>query len=98
MTFKTAENKKINKGFVLSIAASVVVGLGVGIFMYTNDQPSKSYDLGTYNDPKIALRETQKVLSMLSKHVNTGYESVQYIEEYEITKNKIFNLDLKNLY
>lgn len=93
MTFKTAENKKRNKGIILSIAASIIVGLGVGIFMYTNSQPSQKDDLGTYDDPKIALQETQKALSMLSKHVNKGYQSVEYIDEFEITKNKIFNLN-----
>lgn len=89
----TATNPKRNRNFILSVAASVVVALGVGTFMYTNYEPSQKEDLGTYDDPKIALHETQKALALLSKHLNTGYESVEYIEEYEITKNKIFNLD-----
>ncbi|RZJ34177.1 MAG: hypothetical protein EOO51_10880 [Flavobacterium sp.] len=71
----------------LSIAASVVVLLGVGCFAYFNRQPQ---DLGTYQDPERAFRETQKALSLLSGNVNKGLESVKYVEEYESAKNRIF--------
>ena len=54
---------------------------------------AENKDLGTYEDPKIALIETQKVFFILSDNLNKGYKSVDYINEYEITRNKIFNLD-----
>lgn len=90
---KSAKNPQRNKAFILSIAATLIVALGVGIFMFTTYKPTNDGDLGTFDDPKIALEETQKALSMLSRHVNTGYASVGYIEEFEITRDKIFNLD-----
>ena len=93
LMLKSAENPKRNKGLILSIAASLFVALGIGIFMFTNYKPTNDADLGTFDDPKIALEETQKALSMLSKHVNTGYQSVGYIEEFEITRDKIFNVN-----
>ena len=75
----------------ISVAASVVVLLGAGTFAYFNyDTTSKSQDLGTYDNPEIAFRETQKALSMLSDNVNVGVESVQYIRKYQDTKEKIF--------
>lgn len=74
----------------LSIAASVVVLLGVGTFAYLNYNDQQSQDLGTYDDPEVAFRETQKALALISEHVNTGIESVEYINEYEQSKNKIF--------
>ncbi len=75
----------------LSIAASVVVLLGIGTYSYLNYYNSnQNQDLGTYDDPEIAFRETQKALSMLSTHLNTGIESVHYIQEYENSKNLIF--------
>ena len=74
----------------LSIAASVVVLLGVGTFAYVNYNDQQSEDLGTYDDPEVAFRETQKALALISEHVNTGIESVEYINEYEQSKNKIF--------
>jgi hypothetical protein len=75
----------------LSIAASVVVLLGIGTYSYVNyNNVSPSQNLGTYDDPEVAFRETQKALALLSTHVNTGIESVQYVEEYEHSKNLIF--------
>ena len=47
-------------------------------------------DLGTYDNPEVALKETQKALALLSTHVNTGIESVNYIREYEDSKQLIF--------
>ena len=75
----------------LSIAASVVVLLGIGTYSYFNYyNTNQDQDLGTYDNPETAFRETQKALSMLSTHLNTGIESVQYIQEYENSKNLIF--------
>jgi len=74
----------------ISIAATVIVLLGVGTFIFMNYNATKSQDMGTYNDPEVAFRETQKALALISKHVNTGIESVGYINEYEQSKNKIF--------
>jgi preprotein translocase subunit SecE len=74
----------------ISIAAAVVVLLGVGIFTFMNYNDTKSKEFGTYDDPEIAFRETQKALALISEHVNTGIESAAYINEYEQSKNKIF--------
>ncbi|RZJ67827.1 MAG: hypothetical protein EOO50_04420 [Flavobacterium sp.] len=74
----------------LSVAASVVVLLGVGTFAYNSMQTAPKEDLGTYDDPEIAFRETQKALDLLAGHVNTGVESVEYINEYEAQKNLVF--------
>ena len=83
------QSKKRNVAW-LSIAASVVILLVVGTFNYVNyNKPSE--DLGSYDDPEVAFRETQKALALLSGHVNTGIESVQLIQEYDNSKEKIFN-------
>ncbi len=74
----------------ISIAAAVIVLLGLGTFTFMNYNTTTSKDLGTYDDPEVAFRETQKALALISKHVNTGIESVGYINEYELSKNKIF--------
>ena len=75
----------------LSVAASVVVLLGVGMFAYNNlDATSAKGELGTYDSPEMAFQETQKALDMLAAHVNTGVESVEYINEYEQQKNSVF--------
>lgn len=85
------QSKKRNVAWLLSIAASVVVLLGIGLYGYFNyDTVNQSQKLGTYDDPEVAFRETQRALSMLSNHINTGIGSVQYIQEYDNSKNLIF--------
>lgn len=73
----------------MSVAASVVVMLGIFTVMNTQEQPAKQ-DLGTYEDPEVAFRETQKALNMLSKNVNVGVSGMEYIEEYEKSRKTIF--------
>lgn len=78
----------------LSIAASVVVLLGIGTYVYMGEKNTAPVvaqtELGTYDDPEEALAATQKALALLSNNVNVGIESVHYIKEYEQSKNKIF--------
>jgi len=76
----------------LSIAATVVILLGIGTFMYTNTnvKPKAVSDLGTYNDPEVALAATQKALTLVSEKINVGIGSVNYINEFETAKNKVF--------
>ena len=71
----------------LSIAASAAVLVGVGLMYFNQQQPE---DLGTFDDPKIALRETQKALALLSGNVNKGIEGMQYVQEYEEVKSSVF--------
>lgn len=73
----------------LSIAASVIVLLGISTFTYLH-QPQEPNDLGTYDSPEAAFEATQKALSMLSKNVNVGIESVSYINEFQNSKELIF--------
>ena len=86
------ENKYKKRNLAwFSIAASVVVLMGIGTYMfYDSETVTKSKDLGTYDDPELAFKATQKALYLLSNNVNVGIESVKYIEEYQIAKNKVF--------
>ena len=79
----------------LSVAASVVVLLGVATFymINTNEPVNNQNELGTYESPEIAFKETQKALALLSSNVNVGIESVMYVQEYETAKNRIFKLE-----
>jgi hypothetical protein len=74
----------------LSIAASVTILVGLSAFLYSNFQSKNNQDLGTFNNPETAYFETQKQLNLISEHINTGIESVNYITEYETSKNLIF--------
>lgn len=86
------QTKKRNVAW-LSIAASAVVLLGIGTYYISEKKTAPAVaqtELGTYDDPEEALAATQKALALLSNKVNVGIESVQYIKEYEQSKNKIF--------
>ncbi|KIA99167.1 hypothetical protein OA93_05910 [Flavobacterium sp. KMS] len=88
------QTKKRNVAW-LSIAASAVLLLGIGSYFYLNNTNNTTpvvakSELGTYDSPEEALAATQKALAMVSHNVNTGIESVQYIKEYEQSKNLIF--------
>jgi len=83
--------QKINQMTWISIAASVVVVLGIGFYAFNSSATkSQSQNLGTFEDPEIAFKETQKALALLSSHVNKGIDTFQYIERYETTRDNIF--------
>ena len=84
----TLQTKKRNVMW-LSIAASVVVLLGISTFTYFHSTTEKE-DLGTYENPEAAFAATQKALDLLSENVNVGIESVEYISEYQYSKDLIF--------
>ena len=85
------QTKKRNVVLWLSIAASVVVMLGVGTMMYfINDKEEQFVACTPEDSPELALQQTEKALALVSEHLNTGIESVSYINEYEQSKNRIF--------
>ncbi len=83
--------KIAKKTMWISIAASTVVLLGMFAFYVNNVQNLEvKNDLGSYDDPQEAFEQTQKALALLSQNVNIGIESVQYVQEYENAKNRVF--------
>jgi hypothetical protein len=83
-------DKKRNSVMWLSIAASVAVLFGAGLYFYNDTTVIEEQGFGTYKNPEIAFQETQKALQLLSTNVNVGIESVKYVNEYQQSKNLIF--------
>lgn len=84
------KDKKTNFRMLI-IALGLVILLGLGTYVYNNSYKNEqNSNLGTYNDPQVAFSETKKALNLLSSHLKIGIESVQYIEEYDNSKNLIF--------
>jgi hypothetical protein len=81
---------KRKSAFWFSVAASVIILLSIGLYTFNHYNQQKSKDYGTYSDPEIAFRETQKALTMISESVNKGIGSMNYLNEFEQTKNRIF--------
>ncbi|WP_298395024.1 hypothetical protein [Flavobacterium sp.] len=85
------KTKKPTSVMWLSIAASVVVLLGVSMTIFLNNTKADQFVACSPEDnPELALQETEKALALVSEHLNTGIESVSYINEYEQSKNRIF--------
>lgn len=70
------------------IAASIALVIGLA-FTLTH-LPNKHQDLGTFDDPQQALIETQKALQLIAENINRGKENMQYLNEYQNTKQTIF--------
>lgn len=88
---ETPLQSKKHRVMWLSIAASVVVLLGIGIYLFYNyNNANGKQDLGTYDDPEVAFAATQKALELVSNNLNIGIKSVYYIQEYQNTKELIF--------
>lgn len=94
--FSKQEEQKFDKALPLktkkhyaawiSVAASVVLLSGLLTFYNVQQQE----ELGTYDDPEVAFRETQKALQMLSTNVNVGMGSVHNVgKEYEKATKEI---------
>ncbi|TPN82323.1 hypothetical protein [Aquimarina algicola] len=79
--------KKNRKSWYYSIGIAASIALAVGLF-FTKTAPEPNHDLGTYDDPEIALEETKKILNMVSQYMNEGKEGLVYLKEFENTKNK----------
>lgn len=100
--YKQAEQEKNTIPFAIpskkdsfnwySIAAALVVSIGIITFLMVNKPQEKAVaNLGTFKSPEEAFQETQKALLVLSNHVNTGIEGVNYVAEYQKSKERIFN-------
>ncbi|MGV9004653.1 hypothetical protein [Flavobacterium sp.] len=84
------KEKKSNKLAWLSVAASVLVLCSVGFYVSSTTSVAPHQDLGTFDNPEVAFKETQKALDLISIHLNTGIEGMTYINEFEKSKNIIF--------
>ena len=80
ITFET-EPKTTKRNFNykwLSVAAMAVLMIG----FYFGSSLSND-DLGTYEDPELALMELTKSLEMISQNFNKGVSTVNYLDELE---------------
>ncbi|MDG1870708.1 MAG: hypothetical protein P8I78_01935 [Flavobacterium sp.] len=68
----------------------IVITFALAVCSCNKSKNQAEKDLGTYDSPEEALRETKQALEKLSTNVNTGIESVLYVNEYDKSKNLIF--------
>jgi len=67
-------------------AAVLVVAL-ITTLLYFN-HPKDNKNLGTFEDPEVALEETKKVFDLISYHLNAPSDELQYLNTLEETQTK----------
>jgi hypothetical protein len=83
---------KVTKSLFYNIQKYVaVVMIAIIGTMFYYQQPSQSENLGTYDDPELALEETMKVFNMISLHLNSPNDEMKYLQTLEDTKTQYIN-------
>ena len=74
--------------FFIGIAASIL--LAIGIFAWQNNSVEEipQHNMGTIENPQEAYQKTKETLQMVSEVFNTGREDLEYLNEFNETKNK----------
>ena len=81
-------NKKPNRQWLWAAASVVVmIGIGLTVLQKNQDQPAQ---LGTFDDPEMAYQEAQKAFQLIAENLNKGKQNIQYLQEFENNKNRIF--------
>ncbi len=84
--FNLPERKsKTNKTWWYSVAAMLVVAFGVGSFYFS--QPHYTQE---EKEALAAFEKSKKAMMLLSENLNKGAEQITFVEQFAITKDKIF--------
>ena len=81
---KTETNSRNNRFTWFGIAAGIAIVIGIFLF-----QPMQQNELGTIEDPQLALQKTKEVLNFISREMNQGKEGLVYLTEIENTKEEL---------
>lgn len=81
-TFTVPAQKSSNRWW-LSIAASVIIVLGVAGFVYTENAITTDEQ-----EALAALKQSKDAMLLLSNNIQKGAEQMQLVETFSITKNK----------
>jgi len=72
----------------IGIAASIL--LAIGIFGWQNNSRKEipQYNVGSIEDPHEAYQKTKEALQLVAQVFNAGREDLEYLNEFNKTKNK----------
>jgi len=73
-----------------NIAAILMLALATTLFF--KSQQNARQDLGTFDDPEVALQETIKVFDMIGDKLNSANKEMEHLKIIETTKTKYINL------
>ena len=76
---------KIIKSWWYSVAAMLIVAIGIGAFYFTQPQYTQAE-----KEALAAFEKSKKAMLLLSENLNKGAERLTLVEQFENTKDKIF--------
>ncbi|MDN3723744.1 hypothetical protein QRD02_05075 [Aequorivita sp. SDUM287046] len=76
---------KVNKAWRYSVAAILVVGLGVGSFYLSQSRYTQEE-----MEALAAFEQSKNAMMLLSENLNRGTEQLSYVKQFAITKDRIF--------
>ena len=89
---KKVKLKRSNKYYgLVGLVASFLLIIGIYSFQYFGTTDLNTSDLGTIEDPEQAYIHTKKTLQMIAEVLNSGREDLEYLNEFNTTKNKFLN-------
>ena len=75
--------------FYIGIAASILLAIAIFTWQNINDhQKITGHNLGTIEDPEEAYQKTKEAFLMVAEVFNSGREDLEYLNEFNKTKNK----------
>ncbi|MGB3343845.1 MAG: hypothetical protein WBA61_08035 [Aequorivita sp.] len=79
-----ADKPRVIKSWWYSVAAVVVVAIGIGSFYLLQPQMTQEQ-----KEALAAFEESKAAMIFLSKNFNKGIKQLNFVDEFTITKNKI---------
>jgi len=76
---------KTKKRWLYSVAAIFVISIGIGSLYFS--QPHYSQE---EKEALAAFEQSKKAMMLLSENLNKGAEQLTFVNQFEITKDKIF--------
>ena len=97
--FNEAKEEESTKAFVPKVKPlwkswqniAAILMLAVATTLFFNSQQNASQDLGTFEDPEVALQETIKAFDMIGDKLNSGKNKMKHLNTLE-SKTKYINL------
>jgi len=74
--------------FFIGIAASILLAIGIFAWQDNIREEIPQHNLGTIEDPQEAYQKTKEALQMVTEVFNSGREDLEYLSEFNKTKNK----------
>lgn len=86
------DTSRKRKWAYVGIAASILLIMSFLFFSEVSNKKMETQNLGTIEDPEEAYLKTKETLQMVANVFNEGRDDLEYLNEFNKTKNKIITI------